>query len=392
MNSTDSLAPTSRQLLLDATAATKCRLVERVQSLWSGYGQILRLEVLGGRLAAPLSVIMKEVRPPGGRKGEGGAHPRGWSSSLSHRRKLRSYAAEMHFYANQQLYAGEQCRVPAALGLKEDRDGWCFVFEDLDAAGFAQRRSSLSAEQCRPVLHWLARFHARHLTDRSLSVPAQTGAPAPPSAGERNADGNGLWERGTYWHLATRPDELEVLSHSALRRHAAALDKRLAEARYFSIVHGDAKLANFCFTDDLGQVAAVDFQYVGGGVGVQDLAYFLSSCMGERQLQRHADQLVDLYFQELKRALTEGQSLRGGQLSSERPSQRVGQSLGRGSPTPAAGAQSSPRIDPTAVEEEWRSLYPIAWADFMRFLLGWAPGHTKVHGYSLALVEQALGS
>lgn len=374
MNSADSLAPSSRRLLLDATHAADCRLVERVQSLWSGYGSILRIEALGGRLRSPLSVIVKEVRPPGGRQGGGSSHPRGWDSGQSHQRKLRSYAAEMHFYANQQRYTDQNSRVPAALGLDEHDDGWCFIFEDLDAAGFAERRSTLSPVQCRPVLRWLAQFHARNLSDRRGCAADSSSASAVPREKKENAAVSGLWERGTYWHLATRPDELEVLQHRALREHASALDERLARARFWTVVHGDAKVANFCFSNDLRQVAAVDFQYVGGGVGAQDLAYFLSSCMGERQLRRHAPKLVDLYFQELKRAIDE-------RNASQRDS-----SLREDSP------ENGVLVDPAAVEEEWRALYPVAWADFLRFLLGWAPGHSKVHGYSLDQVQQALGA
>ena len=44
------------------------------------------------------------------------------------------------------------------------------------------------------------------------------------------------------------------------------------------------------------------------------------------------------------------------------------------------------------VEQQWRPLFAIAWADFHRFLLGWCPGHWKQTGFSDRMVEIALAS
>ena len=50
-------------------------------------------------------------------------------------------------------------------------------------------------------------------------------------------------------------------------------------------------------------MAAVDFQYIGGGVGVKDLAYFIGSCLYEEDCERYEKQLLDYYFSALKAAL-----------------------------------------------------------------------------------------
>ena len=76
--------------------------------------------------------------------------------------------------------------------------------------------------------------------------------------GER---GEGLWPQGTYWHLATRLDELAAIDDAEIRASAQALDAQLAAATFQTILHGDAKEANFCFTRDGRSAAAVDFQY-----------------------------------------------------------------------------------------------------------------------------------
>jgi thiamine kinase-like enzyme len=142
-----------------------------------------------------------------------------------------------------------------------------------------------------------------------------------------------------------------------LKSVAGEIDSILNAANFQTLVHGDAKLANFCFAAD--DVAAVDFQYVGGGCGIKDVAYFASSCFRDVECERREASLLDCYFGHLKQAIEE----------------RFGQS-----------------IDAGAVEKEWRQLYPIAWTDFYRFLAGWSPGHWKMHGYSERLAAEVIAN
>ena len=299
-----------------------------VQSLWSGYGTIERWGVSGGDRE---SLIVKEVRPP--REPE---QPRGWNTAGSHRRKLRSYGIEAAWYGRWARRLPGECRVPETLAVGPVDDGWRFVFEDLDAAGFPRRLATVGTVPDRDVdavLGWLAEFHAAFL------------GVAP----------EGLWPVGTYWHLGTRRDEFDALAvDDPIRRRAEPWDRMLRGCPYQTLVHGDAKVANFCFPESPGGgVAAVDFQYVGGGVGVKDVAYFLGSCYDERQLCRRADGWLDVYFDRLAAALR----------------------------------RREVAIEP--VVSAWRRLYPVAWADFARFLAGWCPGHAKMHGYTAAMVRHA---
>ena len=185
-------------------------------------------------------------------------------------------------------------------------------------------------------LKWLAEFHATFM----------------------GSDSNGLWDTGTYWHLATRPEELEALEDEPLKSAATVIDQKLSQARYQTLVHGDAKLANFCFSSDTTQVAALDFQYVGRGCGMKDVAYFIGSCLDEEACERKDAELLDTYFSFLKAALE----------------------------------QRQPGIPAEAVIDEWRELFPIAWTDFHRFLKGWCPGHWKIHSYSERLARQVIQS
>ncbi|MEM7245475.1 MAG: oxidoreductase family protein [Acidobacteriota bacterium] len=301
---------------------------ERIQSLWSGYGEIRRVHLTGHALE---SVVVKRVSPPTDTD-----HPRGWNTSRSHERKLRSYVIEEHWYSRWAERCAGRARVPRCLGTQASDGQSLFVLEDLDDAGFPYRRQDATDEDILACLGWLADFHARFL----------------------GAAPEGLWPVGTYWHLETRPDELAATDDPCLRAAAPLIDDRLNQCRFQTFVHGDAKIANFCFPAEGEGVAAVDFQYVGGGCGMKDVAYFLSSCMSERECEARAEFFLDEYFNLLRAALPLAE-------------------------TP---------VDPAALEAEWRALYPIAWADFYRFLAGWSPTHWKIHGYSDRLTREVLAT
>ncbi|MEP3351452.1 MAG: phosphotransferase [Marinomonas sp.] len=320
-----------------ALNATQVRRVEQVQSLWSGYGEIVRFAVSGSQQAS--SVILKSIRLD-----QAQSHPRGWQSDFSHQRKLKSYHVESAWYQAWSQSCGNHERVAALLGHWQEEECIYLLLEDLDATGFPRRCDSLRVEEACVVLHWLANFHARFLNAEYQ--------------GDKNQNWpKGLWERGTYWHLATRPDEWKSMSEGELKEQAESIDKTIDQACYQTLVHGDAKLANFCFSDDLTSTAAVDFQYVGRGIGVQDLAYFLGSCFSESELNEHLDYLLELYFSELSRCIL-------------------------------ATGESPDTAE--AVAAEWHGLFSIAWADFHRFILGWSPTHKKNTLFSRKMTEQAL--
>jgi hypothetical protein len=313
-------------IIRQATGATQMELSEVIQELWSGYGAIMRYRLTGAERA---TVVVKHVCLP-----QVSTHPRGWNTDRSHWRKVHSYAVETVWYRSFADRCDGCCPVPHCLALEQRGGETLMLLEDLDAAGYPQRRDEVGEQEIVACLKWLAHFHATFM------------GVAP----------EGLWTQGTYWHLETRPDELEALNDLALKAAAPAIDRRLKEARYQTLVHGDAKLANFCFADTGQRVAAVDFQYVGGGCGIKDVAYFIGSCLCDADCERLEGWLLQTYFAELQVALQKRQ----------------------------------PHIDAAAVESEWRELFPLAWTDFHRFLKGWSPGHWKINDYSERLERQVL--
>ena len=104
--------PFSEKALIDVLqqtlgAATSIRSFVSVQSLWSGYGEIIKLNLYGANRS---SVIIKWINPPTEQN-----HPRGWNTDVSHQRKLYSYRVEMRFYQQWAAACNNHCRIPDCL-------------------------------------------------------------------------------------------------------------------------------------------------------------------------------------------------------------------------------------------------------------------------------------
>lgn len=311
-------------LLREHFADPTITVTDIVQSLWSNYGHIARVQGSTG------CFIVKHVdltKMP--------SHPRGWHGEASHQRKLSSYKNEQQFYRNyaRDLNQHYQHRLVAEpLFSVQSEKYMTLAMTDLDQIRLAHRVTSLTSAQAEICLAWLAKFHSYFL----------------------DVSTDDLWRQGNYWHINTRQQEYQQMPVNQLRTMAFHIDFQLRSARFQTLVHGDAKVTNFCFDKRLTQTAAVDFQYCGRGVGVIDLMYFLGSCFNETQLQRHYVKMVNYYFQQLRNY----------------------------------SKLSSAMFD--SLEQEWRRLLPFAWADFERFLQGWSPEHQKLHQFSHEQTKFAL--
>lgn len=307
-----------RSFILQKTGAISLQEKEIIQELWSGYGKIIRIDLQGADIK---SVVVKNVQLP-----KTNIHPRGWNSDIGHHRKLKSYQVETAWYTH---YAKlSKARLPKCYGNIKHNYEVCIILEDLETAGFLLRKQKVTWVQVKACLEWLANFHASYLEKHPKN----------------------LWKTGTYWHLKTRTQELEVLQDKTLKNAAVAIDNKLNNCKYKTFVHGDAKLANFCFSEN-NEVAGVDFQYVGGGCGIKDVAYFVGSCLNEEDCELLETKILDTYFKFLQKAL---------------------------------GYKNE------ALEKEWRSLYFVAWADFHRFLKGWSPNHWKINSYSERITKSVI--
>ncbi|MFY0652306.1 MAG: DUF1679 domain-containing protein [Cyclobacteriaceae bacterium] len=309
--------------ILAATGAAELVSTHHIQTLWSGYGEIFRCQLTGGKHE---QIVVKHVKLP-----DQSNHPRGWNSDISHQRKLKSYQVEINWYKGLAKQADDACKLPRLIHAWQEEGEMLMIMEDLNASGFPKRMTSITLDEIKNCLSWLAKFHAKYMDQKP----------------------EGLWEIGSYWHLDTRPDELEAMQNMALKQAAKSIDEKLKSCKYQTIIHGDAKLANFCFSEDGSRVAAVDFQYVGGGCGMKDVAYFLSSCLTNRELEKFEQELLRYYFNILVIALD----------------------------------KYSKSLNIQEVIDSYEMMYNYAWSDFYRFLDGWSPGHWKMNGYSKRITE-----
>lgn len=313
--------------LLKITSATSCNELEVIQLLWSNYGCISRYKLKNSTLK---TVVVKFIDLDNETN-----HPRGWSTGFSHQRKVKSYKVETYWYQHWSKQCTDLCKIPKLIGYFSQANKQYIVLEDLNK-NYPLLKNKVTLNEIKVCLKWLANFHVKFLNQKP----------------------DRLWKVGTYWHLATRPDEFKKINHNTLKEKAHIIDGILNTCNYQTIVHGDAKLANFCFSENGTKVAAVDFQYVGGGCGMKDVAYFLGSCLSNNELETYETELLNYYFYELYSAFN----------------------------------TTKFSFDFTILEKEWRQLYPVACADFMRFLLGWMPTHQKLNNYNKKIIDSVLTS
>ncbi|WP_070969145.1 phosphotransferase [Vibrio sonorensis] len=327
MDSPKSVVETYRALLADIEHFTVSN-IEPIQGLWGDYGRLDR--VMGSSNGCPHSLVVKQISFP-----KPSDHPRGWNTDFGHQRKLVSYQVEQTWYRDYSYQCLSDFVTPKLLLEKREADNCLLVLQDLKPLGFVTTLSTHANDrQVEASIKWLAHFHAYFMGESA----------------------EGLWERGSYWHLDTRPEELRHLTDLRLKKAANAIDTELKSSAYQTLIHGDAKLANFCFKQDGSKAAAVDFQYVGKGCAMSDLALFISSAIDPKEWVTREVELLECYFTHLKHALS----------------------------------QYQPDLEPCSVEHELRRLYHIAWADFIRFMKGWSPEHWKVNESSEYLSSLGL--
>lgn len=306
-----------------------------LQSLWAGYGSICALtaraetneaasaimkQLHGKQHSATkgtdIYLILKHVSSPPGRQGDEG-----------HLRKMLSYEAEQHFYARLAPRLSEKARVARCLISTEQHSDLPagdigLILEDLrmsfPVAG--GKRASLEPSQVHAAIDWLGNFHRESKLWREAGDEERFILPPLEETERRSHGGKGdkVWRNGGYTYLATRRTEYTALAEDIASEWSKSFCEPVrdlgssigeAVARVLTprgrscetYIHGDVKSENLFASETGTQVAFFDFQYVGLGLGVCDLAKLFTcsvpahmldtpaersmpACQGEREL------------------------------------------------------------------------------------------------------------
>lgn len=300
--------------------------LRKVQTLWAGYGHICQVtaraatkasaermrELYGYDIAVPgadgtdtFALILKLISSPPmstGLDGEG--------EDEGHLRKMISYEVEQNFYGSVAPRLGRDLPMARCLSVTRGELGsdvpegiTATLMTDLrpkyPVAG--EKRAELNETQVYSALDWLANFHRKSW--QILPIPLQK-LMLPPlqeaerrrrrrSGEEEKAPGHSVWLNGGYTYLATRRKEYASLAADVGSEWSSKLcapvphpqgDRSVAEMvahvltpgggrrEHETLIHGDVKSENLFTTKSGSEVAFYDFQYVGLGLGVCDLA------------------------------------------------------------------------------------------------------------------------
>ncbi|KAI1173513.1 kinase-like domain-containing protein [Nemania sp. FL0916] len=265
--------------------ATTAAAVERIREL---YGDI---SVVDGEGNETYALILKLISPPpipAGVEDEG------------HLRKLISYEVEQNFYGSIAPRLGRDLSVARCIAATKGRPGsdipqgvMATLMTDLrlkyPIAG--EKRATLNEKQVHAALDWLSTFHKKSW--EILPMPLQDLFLPPLQEAERLRKSGmakrSVWLNGGYTYLATRRKEYASLAAdhdsewssllcdpvSPHARSVAEMAANILAPRgrdHETLIHGDVKSENLFTTHSGSEVAFYDFQYVGLGLGVCDLA------------------------------------------------------------------------------------------------------------------------
>lgn len=249
-------------------------------------------------------------------------------------RKRESYAVERRFYDVAAGRIRNDSVVPLEIPrlIASDKDGAkaypavCFLMNDVRQKGYTMHPDFLSVAEAKRALKFLAAFHAIFWNDAKSEdwrrdLWSRGGFWTDGKDCTDNARISSQWAQTVRWLQSNHPDYVSSETKGLGKRLqdiAAPLDKFLSAecvGDRGTMIHGDFKAANLFFTDTCSgidptaepgaeSVAAVDFQFVGAGLGAEDVAYLLFPD-ARGHFEDHQEELLRTYHETLILCLIE---------------------------------------------------------------------------------------
>ncbi|KAF2714064.1 hypothetical protein K504DRAFT_462513 [Pleomassaria siparia CBS 279.74] len=341
-------SPASVASSLLASKGLQLQSIKTIQSLWAGYGHICHL--IASPNVSPSSST--QTSPSASTSNSNASTPQESQSFIlklitppiikgqdeGHARKILSYQVEQYFYSELAPLLPPSIPVATCFASVNEHhpngtSTTAMILSDLrpqyPVAG--ERRESLSKGQVFAALDWLSGFHGfwwprlRDM-DRSLLVRAPLDEIQQENYSEKKKK-NTVWLNGGYTYLGTRRKEYRSLASDYDSEWNTPLtewedgDNSISEMvanvlapresgwgpteQYQTLIHGDVKSENLFTTVSGDRVAFYDFQYVGLGLGVCDLAKLFTCSVPLEMLVEDSVIPSELAMQSGEKALLE---------------------------------------------------------------------------------------
>lgn len=204
---------------------------------------------------------------------------------------MGAYEREVVFYREIADRAGDAV-ADSYFGEYDPDEGWfTIVLEDIEGAEQGDQIRGCTPAEAELAMDTLARLHAPFLGDLQLGAADWMNKDYPLTQALHEALLPGFFER--------YGDRVEAEHRAVAERFVKSHDAWLADERPpLGLVHGDYRLDNLLFAD--GAVTVVDFQTVGFGPPLRDVAYFLGTGLATEDRREHEERLVRRYLDGLE--------------------------------------------------------------------------------------------
>jgi hypothetical protein len=239
-----------------------------------------------------------DPEPPDAPRSVVGKFPSDDPKSRATGRAQGSYEKEVRFYT--ELAGSVGICTPRCFFAVVDPESGDFVMlmEDLAPAVQGDQLAGCSVDQAALALTEASRLHAPRWGDPSLEDVPFLAAPGAETAQLLQAMYKALWPGFAERYASSLSQEVMDLSQR-LGDHLASWV--LSSTTPLTLVHGDFRIDNMLFGTEAGgyPLAVVDWQTVGLGGGLADVAYFMGASLLPEDRRRNEEALVREYHAQL---------------------------------------------------------------------------------------------